>query len=471
MIMEVQADSKQYFAMYRILPLIIFVEGFVSIAIEILTIRQLLPVAGGSVIVTSLIIGIFLLFLALGYRQGGNQQQNLPYLLRRNFFIVAIWLGIGLSYIFIYTFFYCIQKVSGLHIVYPLLTYLLLVIAPLIYLLGQTVPITMNMIKQNRPAGSIGGNALGISTLGSFLGAILTTLVFMYFFGVAWTVFFNFILLILLSLVLTSNKTSLLVHSIFTAVAIFIVYAFNIKIENLTFDLTNQYANYQVVSGKNYQLQNDAKMLIINEAASSMIDKNNKGFQYAELVKKILFDDLKLRDADILVLGAGGFSISAENTFGNHITYIDVDKQIKKVTVPKFIPKLNSDLIIYDARHYLNVTDKKYQAILADAYSDIKSVPAHLITREYIMKIREHLREDGVAIFNMLGNPMLSDSYSKRIDNTIKSVFPNCMAIPIRYSNRVTNILYACSNTVTHQYDRVVYSDNLNNSTTDSFSW
>src|SRR5690349_6317698 len=106
--MEIQIDSNRFFAMNRSLPLIIVIEGFVSIAIEILTIRQLLPVAGGSVIVTSLVIGIFLLFLALGYRQGGKQQQNLAYLLRRNFLVAAVWLGVGLSYIFIYTFFYLI---------------------------------------------------------------------------------------------------------------------------------------------------------------------------------------------------------------------------------------------------------------------------------------------------------------------------------------------------------------------------
>ena len=44
---------------------IIFLEGFVSISVEILAIRQLIPMVGNSVIVTSLIIGIFLLFLAM----------------------------------------------------------------------------------------------------------------------------------------------------------------------------------------------------------------------------------------------------------------------------------------------------------------------------------------------------------------------------------------------------------------------
>lgn len=454
----------------RMLPLIILVEGFVSIAIEILTIRQLLPVAGGSVIVTSLVIAIFLLFLALGYQQGGKQQHNLPYLLRRNFFVAAVWLGIGLSYIFIVTFFYYIQKISGPRIVYPLMAYLLLVIAPLIYLLGQTVPITMNMIKQNRPAGLIGGNTLGISTIGSFFGAILTTLVFMHYLGVAWTVFFNVMLLIVLSLFITENKASRIFQLLISLAAVWIIYSFNIKIGNSIFTLTNQYANYQIVNNKNPQHE-DVKMLMINDTPSSLLDKNNKGFAYIEIIKKILFKDLKLRNADVLVLGAGGFTLSAENTYGNHFTYIDIDKQIKQTTVPNFIHQIKGNLIIDDARHFIRATQNNYQAIVVDSYSDMKSIPAHLLTREYILGISQHLSKNGIAVFNIVANPFLSDAYSKRIDNTIKSVFTNCMSIPIRYANTATNIIYACANKPSLAVDNTIYSDNLNNSTTDSFSW
>lgn len=467
--MEDSFNTRRNFSITSILPWIILVEGFVSIATEILTIRQLLPVAGGSVVVTSLVIGIFLLFLALGYQHGGKQQQNLQNRLRSNFFAAAIWLGVGLSYIFIATFFYLIQKIVGSHIVYPLILYLLLIIAPLIYLLGQTVPITMNMIEQNRPAGVIGGNALGVSTMGSFLGAILTTLVFMYYFGVAWTVFLNFLLLITLSLLLTKKNSAFIFQIILSITTIWFVYYCNVKMENTIFTSTNQYANYQIISDKSF-LHDDAKMLMINDAASSLIDKNNKGFAYVETIKKILFDDLKLRNAQILILGAGGFTISAENTYQNQFTYVDLDKQIKKITVPQFISTMNNNLIIDDARHYLNTTSKQYQAIVSDTYSDIKSIPTYLLTREYLLQIRQHVSDNGVAIFNIVANPMLSDHYSKRIDNTIRSVFSNCMTIPMRFSNEKTNIIYTCVNNLFHP-DKTIYSDNLNNSTTDSFFW
>src|SRR3990167_4593189 len=116
--------ENNLFSITALLPFIILVEGFVSISIEILTIRQLLPVVGSSVVVTSLIIGIFLLFLALGYKKGGHLKTNLRLTLSINFIIAAIWLGIGLSYLFIISFFSHIQTLLGAHILYPLIAYL-----------------------------------------------------------------------------------------------------------------------------------------------------------------------------------------------------------------------------------------------------------------------------------------------------------------------------------------------------------
>ena len=462
--MEFVATEKTLLPLRYVLPLVVLVEGFVSIAIEILTIRQLLPVAGGSVIVTSLIIGFFLLFLACGYHRGGKLHQNLPKVLRINFFIAAIWLGVGLSYGFILLFFYFVQKITGPQIVYPLIAYLFLIIAPLIFMLGQTIPITMNMVLKNRSAGSIGGNTLGLSTLGSFLGAILTTLVLMYFLGVAWTVIINFILLIWLVLMLVESRLSFVLYLGMALVALFFIYEFQLQTEKKLFVTTNNYANYQVVDNQS------TKFLFINDSPSSSIDKNKKGFLYIESIKKILFDDLKLRDASILVLGAGGFTLTAKDTYQNQVTYVDVDSQIKKVVFPRFLEHMNSSFVADDARHYLQTTHNLYEAIVTDVYSDLKTMPAYFLTQEYMRSVKARLASQGVAIFNIIANPMLADAYSKRVDNTIRSVFERCMVTPGVYADKITNILYVCSNK-SNQSDKVIYSDNFNNSTTDSFNW
>lgn len=468
--MQVRAELNKVIPLHWILPFIILAEGFVSISVEIITIRQLLPVAGSSVIVTSLIIGIFLLFLALGYQQGGKTCAEPAKLLRRNFFMAAVWLGIGLSYLFVSLFFYFIQKISGPSIIYPLLCYLLLVIAPLIFVLGQTVPITLNMIKQDRSIGVIGGNTLGLSTIGSFFGAISTSLLLMHFFGVAWTVFTNFSLLILLALILTDSFSSLLRGLGIAFVAICFIYIVTVNAEKHLFLMTNNYANYQILDSNSAKLNKDEKVLSINETSASFINSAQHGFPYIEAIKKILFRDLQLKNADILVLGAGGFTLSAESNYDNRFTYVDIDKELKNVIVPNFLPQIKSDLIVDDARHYLHSSTKPYDAIVIDVYSNTKAIASHLMTREYIQDVQKRLKQSGIAIFNIVANPMLTDHYSQRVDNTIRAVFNRCMVMPGNYTNSLANILYVCRNNST-QPDKVIYTDNLNTSTTDFFSW
>src|SRR3989338_6637788 len=447
-----------------LLPLIILIEGFTSIAIEILTIRQLIPVAGNSVIVTSLIIGVFLLFLALGYQKGGTQQKNLQKILQFNFSFAAIWLGIGLSFDFISTFFNSIQAVAGSAIVYPLIAYLLLILAPLVYVLGQTIPITMNMIKTHHWIGYVGGNVLGLSTLGSFLGASLTSLFLMSYLGVAWTVFINFILLSGLAILLISENFERIFKSLFFLVAALVMYKMNVSIEQTFFFKTNSYANYQIA--RNQQ----AIFFAINNSASSQLDHNLHGFPYIEKIKHILFQELKLKDKNILVLGAGGFTLSAEGEKGNHFTYVDIDKAIKKIAIPAFQPVLHGTFIADDARNYVRNSKQTYDVIISDVYSNAKSIPAQLLTREYFSEIKRAIVPGGFALFNIIANPFLNDPYSKRVDNTLRSVFHHCMVIPLDYAQKPTNLLYVCA--ISNQLnDTKVYSDNLNTITTDFFAW
>jgi predicted membrane-bound spermidine synthase len=463
------SQTKTLLSIHYLIFIVVFIEGFVSVAIEILTIRQLLPVVGGSVIVTSLVIGIFLLFLALGYRKGGRIQTNLQQTLQRNFFIASIWLGTGLSYLFIFFFFLYLQNNLEISTTYSLIFYLLLVVAPLIYILGQTIPVTMNMIKYDKSIGKIGGDTLGLSTLGSFLGAVVTATVFMNYFGVAWTVFINSILLLGLAILFSANKHSVSIQLIFAVLFSYFIYVINIAIEEKLFVKTNNYANYEIV--QTHPTPNDEeKILLINNSYSSIIKKDKKGFAYIEAIKKILFEDLQLRHANILVLGAGGFSLSAENNFQNKFTYVDIDPNLKSIVVPNFIKRLNDPLIVDDARHFVNASQNQYDAIVIDVFSNVKSIPAHLLTKEFMSDVKNKLSTNGTAIFNIIANPNLLDLYSKRIDNTIRLIFQHCMTTPLSYANALTNIIYVCRKN-DDPVDRMVYSDNLNRATTDSFAW
>lgn len=457
-----------------LLFLIILLEGFVSVALEILTIRQLIPFVGNSVIVTSLIIGIFLLFLAIGYWRGGKYTNNFYVILKRNFIWSSIFIGIGLSYLFLSTFFGLIITYL-IHSVFVILgLYLLFIIAPLVYFLGQTIPITMNLVKQEKLVGAIGGKVLFLSTIGSFFGAVLTSILLMEFLGVAWTVFVNFILLFSLTLFIPKDSTepkilfgNKIANAIIAISLILLVYVINIYFEKIVFIETTNYANYNIE--KHAKIDNrEGNLLKINASYSSFIDKNKAGFPYIETIKKILFNDLKLQNKNILVIGAGGFTLSANQTNNNNFTYVDIDPKIKNIIQNNFLSNVNGKFIAKDARVFFNHNNEHYDAIISDAYSNIDTIPTDLITAEHFNNIKNHLNIDGVAIFNIVAKPFLTDAYSKHLDSTIRTIFANCMAIPQTYSSEITNIIYVCKNSLNVD-DKSIYTDNKNSATIDYF--
>lgn len=471
-----------------ILYSIVLLEGFVSVALEILFIRQLVPFVGTNVVVTSIIIGIFLLFLALGYWRGGLCSENFYGILWRNFLWSAALTGVGLSYIFVAYFFTAFYFINA-HMLLALVLYLLFIMAPLVYLLGQTIPIIMNLVKREKLVGTIGGKVLFLSTMGSFLGAILTTLLLMELWGVAWTIFINFLILLLLLWMLVliapigsiKKKNNLIYPGL--ALLVIAVYVLNVGFARQYFAQDNDYANYHISS----YVDNSAaastiphtynipraegqigKVLQINGSYSSFIDNQKRGFPYIELIKNILFQDLKITNKNILVLGAGGFTLSAANTYGNAFTYVDIDEHIKSVVEKNFLHPVSGTFVPEDARVYLNQNHKLFDVIVSDVYSNVNTIPPELLTIEHFYNIKRALTKDGFAIFNIIANPLLKDAYSKRIHNTITAVFKSCMSIPFNYNNEVTNIIYVCHKG-DNESDNKVYTDDKNTVTLDFF--
>lgn len=446
--------------------LILLIEGFITISLEILSIRQLLPFVGTSVIVTSLIIGIFLLFLSIGYYLGGNCTKNHLEKLQLNFTIAAFICGIGLSYTFCQVFFYASNKLFEHHLLLSLLIYLLIILAPVILLLGQTIPITTNFFNTTDPVNKISSKTLFISTLGSFFGAILTSLILLNYFGVAQSLFFNVVLLLFFSLSISFIiKKNRVLQLILITIGGSYLYQFNVSNEKQYFKMTNNYGNYQVYqASKNLS---DTSYLVVNNVLMSIIDKNNKGSKYIEYVKDVAFKQLKLKQKNILVIGAGGFTFSHENMFDNKFTYIDIDKKVKNIAEKYFLKsKIKGNFIAVDARVYLNAKNTIYDVIFSDPYNKA-NIPSSLITKEYFLSLKKHLKENGYAFFNVIADPFFNDPYSKHIDNTLNQVFKNCMKHPINYQ-LPTNIIYICKKT-NNEDDHQIYTDNNNQASMEQF--
>lgn len=443
---------------------ILLAEGFASVAVQILLMRQLTPFVGSNDLVNSMIIAVYLGALAMSYAVGGNIEKAQSTQLQKNLLIAGCILGIGVSYPVISLFFEICDK----YINNPLLSlflYLSLIVGPMVYILGQTVPLLTNFVKRSRAAKTT-GDSFNKSTWGNSAGSIVTGLVILLYLGIGWAVFINAIVLLSLSLYLVMRAKGdwNSRYKIFLAtVAIFTV---NVVNENREFIVTTPYSNFKVI-----EATDGGRYLEINKSAASYLAEDGKAAQYAQVMRKAMFTDMQLHDKSILVLGAGGFTLSKEGDHGNRFTYVDIDPEIKDVAETHFLKEpIKGSFISGDARVFVRKQNSStYDVVVIDLYTNLATIPWHLATIEFYNEVRKVIKENGYVFFNVVAYPWLDDPYSKRIDNTIRSVFGNCRVDAGTFGNKPTNLVYACKVSTQYEADKTLYSDVNSRGTHDSY--
>jgi hypothetical protein len=115
-----------------------------------------------------------------------------------NLLIAALVLSFGLSHPFLAAFFAILDSFGLTHRLVQAAVHASLFLVYPVFLLGQAIPlIAYCSIGASLPRST--GLMLFLSTLGSFLGSVVSTLVFMTFFGVHITVALTLGLLVLLA--------------------------------------------------------------------------------------------------------------------------------------------------------------------------------------------------------------------------------------------------------------------------------
>ena len=439
----------------------LFLEGFASVAIQFLILRQITPFVGSSVIIVSIVISLFLAALALGYHRGGSVTQGHTEILARNLFVAAGILGIFGSYVFVAGIYRTFNHTDAMVL---LLGYLLFVMVPVVYLVAQTIPILVNSMSAET-AGKKTGDALLFSTVGNVFGGILTTVVIMYYLGVSWALVFTVAILFTLSIVISEHKKNAL---ILFAVLFPLIVMLNIGFGKYFFVAETAYANYRVKEEKGN------RYFLANKSASSKIDTESKeGYAYLEKVKQIIAGYAPyMKDPNVLVLGTGGFTLTADDTLKIPVHYVDIDTQIKEIAEKYFLKeKIKGTFSGEDARVFLRGITEKYSFILVDAYSNQKSIPGNLTSVEFYREISTQLKSNGLMISNMIMDPFLSDDFSKRMDNTIRASFRSCFRDVVQAWPGSGNVLYVCTNTeqAAASTTNTIYRDNNNKATVDYF--
>ena len=453
---------------------ILFLEGLASSGVQMVTLRQTVPFVGSSILCTSIIISCFLGALALGYWCGGKTSpERFSQSLLRNLVIAIALFGIGLSYPFTRLFFLTVADLTiGVPVLnnplVHLLAFCLVIMAPLVFLLGQTVPLLLNTADQSTRKSEAAGSATALSTVGNVVGCLLTSLLLMYFLGVGYSILINCLILgvcVLLVLQpgrLTQNRIMVGVSAFSLAIA-FVV---NVRVPDQLFAATTPYSNIHIAQDET------GKRLVINRSSASYIgDTDRKGWPYIEMMKDAIFAD-DMTGKDVLVLGAGGFTLSAEYDGGANFVYLDIDPALKSVAETHFLQeKIAGEFIAYDARAYLLTSERQWDVIVVDLYTNAATMPMHTATLEFFSLVSQRLAPTGRAVLNIAANPRLSDTYSETMDNTVRTAFSRCVTDITGYRDGLENIVYLCGKKSTHDRGRVagLYRDDTTRVTVDGY--
>lgn len=415
-----------------LLFVVIILEGYVVLSAEMLAIRQSIPFVGSGTDTVSIIIAAVLMPLAFGYYAGGRyrpdyKKQNARSIrakLIRNIVIAQAILLAGLSFYTLSIFFYSLMNMGVQHRLVLTVLYAGIFLVTPVYLLGQTIPLVSNFFSKEKLS-KITGRMLFLSTMGSFMGAVFSTLILMAFVGVHYTVVIMSALLTVLVILLSRKKFSDQV--IFSVIILLFCYFANsesmMKKYNIVED--NKYNTVMVYEDADDHSRN----MVLNMTASSMYNPDgNRKHKYIEFAERQLIDPIRegREPKDIMVIGAGAFTFGLEDHFNNY-DFVDLDKSLKGISEEYILQQKlteNKHFIPMEARAYLMSTDKKYDAIFLDAYNGDLTLPEHLVTREFYTQVRNHLKPDGVVASNFILSPNFDNAYSRHVDSTFRSVFP-----------------------------------------------
>jgi spermidine synthase len=161
-------------------------------------------------------------------------------------------------------------------------------------------------------------------------------------------------------------------------------------------------------------------------------------------LRQVLLDDLGFRDRDILVLGAGGFTLSHREP-ANRYTYVDIDPAIRAIAERDFLREpARGEFVATDARRFVIETARRFDAVVVDVYSARTSIPGHLVTREFWRDTRHALKPGGVMLANLILDGKLASPYARNLLATIESAYGRCAVEVLWKAAERSNVIVSC---------------------------
>ncbi|MGB8215418.1 MAG: fused MFS/spermidine synthase [Anaerolineales bacterium] len=440
--------------MRKYLYFTVFISGMTSLAAEFGASRLLGNVFGTSNPVWAAIIGLILIYLTVGYFLGGRWADRSPH--PKTMYWILAWAAFTLG---------VVPYVAGpvlrlaadafdnmqIGILAGAFVGVLVLFTIPVTLMGMISPFAIRLCMNDAGhAGNTAGTIYGISTIGSFIGTFLPTLVLIPTIGTTRTfLIFSLTLLVvaLIGLGLSSGRRAALPGLLLLAALALVAYfAGGGAIKRSTgqiFETESAYNYIQVldINGTYYLRLNEGQG-VHSEYDPNTLEYGGPWQQF--LVAPFFYAGRRPSDITriaIVGLAAGTTARQAAAVFPNvTIDGFEIDPKIVQVGREYFdlnLPNLN--VIIGDGRWGLEKSAHKYDLICVDAYRP-PYIPPQLTTREFFQIAADHLNPNGALAINV-GRAPGDRRLINGLATTIGTLFPSIYVMDI--PDTFNSIIYA----------------------------
>ena len=382
-------------------------EGSTVMAVELMAARMLAPWFGSSLYVWATVIGITLLSLALGYFAGGKLADKYAHLNTIHWVVLSAAVFLVLMHSssqFLTVVFAAIDLRISVVVVS-----LFLILPPLLFLGMVPTLLIRYLTNKLENAGATTGRVFSISSASGILALPVVGFFVIPAFGLTVPSIVIGLLVGVVPLIKLLGQKKYL--SLLLALVMLLSFSQrtgkgstpDLKVLRYSEGLLGQVLVADIFKNGAGGATND-RMLFINRMGQTNINGNTQNSNWNYLPFSTAIASKVPAGSKSLLLGLGGGSMANALLAGlqTEVDAVEFDPRIAGVARDFFNLNPAVKVIVDDARHYLETTNKTYDLILFDLFKG-ETQPPHLLTLECFQRAKSLLSKEGIIIVNFNG--------------------------------------------------------------------
>jgi spermidine synthase len=402
--------------------------GALVMVIEILGSRVIGPFFGSSLFVWTSLITVTLVALAAGYAVGGIVSDRRPS--PANLYGIILLSGALILLVPVLKGPVLKATVSwGLRT--GAFTSSLALFGPPLFLLGCVSPYLVRIAADEmRNIGRTVGVLYAISTVGSFLGTVLTGFLLIAYFSVnaIFAVVGGLLIMLAAGYFLIFRRSG---YALVCLVLPLLLYQQEGPVSKVLANGTTVtklyskdtfYGNLKVVDYSYGDHRH--RELMIDGLIQGGMDMNSRlsVYEYSYYLQFLPYG-LNPAGRNCLVIGLGAGLVPAwYDSRGIKTDIVDIDPDVVQIAKNYFGLAVSGDIIVSDARYYLNTASKRYDYIILDVFNG-DATPGHILSLEALQLVKARLSERGILGINLIGSLRHESFMTVSIIKTLEQVF------------------------------------------------